>query len=119
MKKVFVEPEMRKITVNLRESIADGSGLREDQIVEVWFRTIQAMTGCKEIIADTVPNPGEINGDPLVSWISNNASGLAYCSVRGVEPFNGRLFAAAPVMGTGSVVYPVPKDLADAYGMKY
>lgn len=121
MKRTFEEPEVRKILINLRESIADGSG-GPDSYVSIIFATVQAMAGCTDLISDTLPNPGIITGNTLMDWIVANASVLASCSTMGVEPEPSvRLFAAAPSQtgGKGNVVYDVPKDIADTYGMKY
>ena len=121
MKRTFEEPEVRKILINLRESIADGSG-GPDAHVSIIFATVQAMAGCTDLINDTLPNPGVISGNTLMDWIIANAAVLANCSTIGVEPETDvRLFAAAPAQtgGRGTVVYDVPKDIADTYGMKY
>lgn len=120
MKKTFEEPEVRKILINLRESIADGSG-GPDNYVSIIFATVQAMAGCTDLITDTLPNPGIITGDILVEWININAAALATCSTIGVEPGGGiGTFSMAPTRsGKGTVVYDVPKDIADAYGMRY
>jgi hypothetical protein len=80
------------------------------------------MAGCTDLINDTLPNPGVISGNALMDWIIANAAVLANCSTIGVEPETDvRLFAAAPAQtgGKGTVVYDVPKDIADTYGMKY
>ena len=121
MKRTFEEPEVRKILINLRESIADGSG-GPDAHVSIIFATVQAMAGCTDLINDTLPNPGVISGNTLMDWIIANAAVLASCSTIGVEePQNMMLFSAAPAQtgGKGTVVYDVPKDIADTYGMKY
>ena len=53
MKKEFMEPEMRRIELNLKESIADGSDL-QDGYVSFGVRTSQTMPGsCTEYIWDT------------------------------------------------------------------
>ena len=120
MKKVFEEPEARKILINLKESIADGSG-GPMNYVSIIFATVQAMAGCTDFITDTLPNPGVVMGDSLEEWIIANASTLANCSTIGVEQAAPpRLFMAAPSAGgKGNAVYDVPKDIADTYGMKY
>ncbi len=120
MKRVFEEPEARKILINLKESIADGSG-GPTNYVTIVFATMQAMSGCMDYISDTLPNPGAIVGDSLERWIIDNAGILANCSVSGVQELRPRLFAAASPQSVArsSAVYDVPKDIADTYGMVY
>lgn len=120
MKRAFEEPEARKILINLKESIADGSG-GPTNYVTIIFATMQAMMGCMDYISDTLPNPGAIAGDSLEQWIIANAAVLANCSIAGVQEVRPRLFMAASPQagGKGTVVYDVPKDIADTYGMVY